>query len=131
MNTNNFPYTDVQNIKGQEGEKILFTLNDYQKLASRTDNDKEPLNMRLANYGLGIGGESGEVSDIIKKHVFHSHSLTREDLAKELGDVLWYVAMIAKLADFTLEEIATINIDKLNKRYKNGFSKEASKNRTV
>lgn len=106
-----------------------MNLNEYQTLASRTDNDKEPMNMKLANYALGCTGEAGEVSDIVKKFVFHGHELNKEELRKELGDTLWYIALIAKTAGFTLDEVAAANIEKLSKRYKNGFSKEDSINR--
>ena len=125
MNINSLPVADIHSIK-QEGVKKVFGLNQYQELAARTDNEKEPLNMRLANYALGVAGEAGEVADIIKKHVFHGHELDKKDLLKELGDILWYVSMLSKLGGFTLEEVATANIDKLSRRYKNGFSKEAS-----
>ena len=108
---------------------VQFSLNDYQTLAARTDNEQEPLKMRLANYGLGAAGECGELIDMIKKHVFHGHELDKDEYKKECGDLLWYVSMLAKLGGFTLEEVATTNIDKLMKRYPNGFDKEASVNR--
>ena len=82
--------------------------------------------VRLAAYGLGIAGESGECADIIKKHIGHGHPLNVEKLKLELGDVLWYVAALAHLIDMPLSEIAQANLDKLRKRYPNGFSTEAS-----
>ncbi|MGE6896841.1 HNH endonuclease [Priestia flexa] len=103
-----------------------LSLNDYQKLTERTDNKKDPVNMRLANYSLGLVCEGAEVGDHIKKHVFHGHELDKEKVLYELGDTFFYLARIAAIAGFTLEEVATANISKLSKRYKNGFSKEAS-----
>lgn len=113
----------------ERGNKVQFSLNDYQTLAARTDNEQEPLKMRLANYGLGAAGECGELIDMIKKHVFHGHELDKDEYKKECGDLLWYVSMLAKLGGFTLEDVATTNIEKLMKRYPNGFDKEASVNR--
>lgn len=72
---------------------------------------------------LGISGESGEVSELIKKGVFHKVPglLTPEKMAKELGDLLYYTAKMADLFGLDLEEIAVMNQDKLKARYPNGF----------
>ncbi|MEH7355089.1 nucleoside triphosphate pyrophosphohydrolase family protein [Neobacillus drentensis] len=106
-----------------------MNLNEYQNLALRTRNENIGTVQELANYALGLNGESGEVADLIKKAIFHGHELNRHELAKELGDVMWYVANISKVAGFTLEEITTMNVTKLMKRYPDGFDKEKSVNR--
>ena len=105
-----------------------MNFNGYQLLASRTANEDENL-YELANYGLGITGEAGEVADIIKKAVFHGHDIPVKELKKELGDVLWYVSQLARVNGLLLEDIAIANIEKLKKRYPDGFSQEASINR--
>ena len=102
-------------------------LNDYQHSAMRT-HVEDPI--RLAQYALGLAGEAGEVADLIKKHIGHGHELDGNKLKLELGDVLWYIAGLAYLLQTSLEEIAEANIDKLQKRYPNGFSHEASRNRS-
>lgn len=102
----------------------------YQYLAGRTRNYGDPKG-ELANYGLGLTGEAGEVSDIVKKAVFHGHDLDKEDIEKELGDVLWYIANIANVLDLDLNVIAKKNIDKLSKRYPQGFSQNDSINREL
>ena len=104
-------------------------INEYQELALRTHNENLGQVQAFANYALGLNGEAGEVADHIKKGIFHGHEMNRHELAKELGDCLWYVANLANLAGFSLEQIATMNIDKLMKRYPNGFDKERSVNR--
>lgn len=101
----------------------------YQRLAARTRNKDITVTEEFANYALGLCGEAGEVGDLIKKRIFHGHQLDVDDLMKELGDVLWYLSNVATLAGIDLSEVATKNIDKLNKRYKDGFSHEASVNR--
>ncbi|MGD6898620.1 nucleoside triphosphate pyrophosphohydrolase family protein [Bacillus infantis] len=103
-----------------------MNMNEYQELSARTANQHEG---ELANYGLGITGEAGEVADLIKKSLFHGHSIDVAEVKKELGDVLWYLSQIARLAGLTLDEVATANIEKLMKRYPEGFSQEASVNR--
>jgi NTP pyrophosphatase (non-canonical NTP hydrolase) len=113
--------------KSKKGRDEAMNLNDYQQMSSRTAKKHDG---ELTNYGLGIAGESGEVADLIKKSVFHGHDINQEDIKKELGDVLWYVSQIARLAGLSLEEVATANIEKLYKRYPDGFSIEKSINRT-
>lgn len=81
------------------------------------------------NAVLGLNGEAGEIADHVKKAVFHGHTLDHVALAKELGDILWYVAQAATASGFGLDEIAAMNIEKLRKRYPEGFSSEASINR--
>lgn len=81
---------------------------------------------QLCSLALGVAGEGGEVADVVKKHVFHGHPFDREKVKGELGDVLWYVAMLARACDTDLNEIAQMNIEKLRKRYPNGFTKQDS-----
>lgn len=109
-----------------------MSLNDYQREALRTAPSPEQCLLqteRLAVLALGVAGEAGEVADIIKKVVGHGHPLDREKLNKELGDVLWYVAVLALELGFTLDEVASRNIAKLRARYPQGFSSERSLNR--
>ena len=80
-------------------------------------------------WSLGLTGEAGEFADMMKKHHGHNHDLDKEKAAKELGDVMWYVAVLANSLGYKLSEIADMNIQKLIKRYPNGFSVDESKNR--
>ena len=83
----------------------------------------------LINGVMGLCGESGEAIDIVKKHLAQGHPLDREKLAKELGDIAWYLAETAYAIGYPLEEILQMNIDKLKARYPEGFSSENSINR--
>lgn len=106
-----------------------MTINEYQKLAMTTlnpDLDKKDI---LINGVMGLCGESGEVIDIVKKHLAQGHELDRDKIIKELGDVAWYIAEIATVLDVELEEVLALNIEKLKKRYPEGFSTEKSVNR--
>ncbi|HEX5830965.1 MAG TPA: nucleoside triphosphate pyrophosphohydrolase family protein [Gemmatimonadaceae bacterium] len=103
-------------------------LNEYQALARRTLGDRTH-DEQLANAALGLAGEAGEVADAMKKHLFHKHPLDRDEMVKELGDCLWYVAAMATALGIELDEIGARNIDKLRKRYPEGFSVERSLNR--
>lgn len=109
-----------------------MNLNEYQELASRTipiDKDKT---LRVAEFCVGLCEEAGEAAGVLKKVVFHNHPLTeekKEKLIEELGDELWHVAALASEFGITLGEIGLYNIDKLSKRYPEGFSNERSVNR--
>lgn len=115
----------------QEKERTGMTLNEYQTEAMRTasgitiaDNDN-----LILNGAMGLNGEAGEVIDILKKYMFQGHNLDKEHIAKELGDCLWYIAVCAKGAGYTLDEIAEMNKAKLRKRYPDGFEVEKSLHR--
>ena len=97
----------------------------YQALAQRTAGEITP-----AIAALGLAGESGEVADLLKKHLGHGHPLDVDKLRAELGDVLWYIAALCTLYNITLDSVAATNIDKLRKRYPDGFSHEASRTRS-
>ena len=106
-----------------------MTVNEYQKLAMVTLNPELDKKDVLINGVMGLCGESGEAIDIVKKHLAQGHELDREKLAKELGDVAWYLAETATAIGYDLEDIFQMNIDKLKKRYPEGFSVEKSVNR--
>ena len=79
---------------------------------------------------IGMCGEAGEVSELVKKYAYHGHTIDREHLARELGDVLWYVSYMADLFGYSLGGIMVMNQEKLTKRYPDGkFDAERSKNR--
>ena len=103
-----------------------MTINEYQQLAMTTLNPALDKKDVLINGVMGLCGESGEAIDIVKKWLAQGHALDREKLAKELGDIAWYLAETAYALDIPLEEILQANIDKLKKRYPQGFSSENS-----
>lgn len=107
-----------------------MTINEYQKAALRTAQTEilKPYEL-LMNAAFGLCGESGEVADMIKKFRFQGHMLRRDSLAKELGDVAWYLAVGAYAIDYDLETILQMNVDKLKARYPNGFSADRSLHR--
>ena len=108
--------------------KPVYSINNYQRDALRTAG-METQSVKFSNFGLGLSGEAGEVTDYIKKVLYHGHKLEKSVLCKELGDVMWYIAALADAAGLTLEEVARVNIDKLRTRYPDGFSQERSVNR--
>lgn len=103
--------------------------NEYQQLASRTAGEREKGEKSYFCYALGLAGEAGEFANKIKKTFFHGHDFDRTELVLELGDALWYLSMAALIMEVPLEQVAIENIEKLKRRYPNGFTEEASRNR--
>lgn len=101
----------------------------YQELAMRTLNPEIEKKELILNAAMGLCGESGEVIDLVKKHLFQGHDLDDEKLIKELGDVAWYLAEAATALNVNLSEILEKNIKKLENRFPDGFNSNRSINR--
>ena len=106
-----------------------MTINEYQQLAMKTLNPALSQKDVLINGVMGLCGESGEVIDLVKKHLAQGHELDRDAMIKELGDVAWYLAETAYALGVPLEEVMQRNIDKLRARYPEGFDADRSLNR--
>ena len=100
--------------------------NDYQVKARKfaVYSDK----FKIVYPTLGLSSEAGEVADKIKKWL-RDGVVDKDEVAKELGDVLWYVAILAEDLGYPLSEIASMNMDKLTKRKKNGKIRGSGDNR--
>ena len=107
-----------------------MTINEYQQLAMKTLNPELSKKDVLINGVMGLCGESGEAIDIVKKWLAQGHMLDREKLAKELGDIAWYLAETAFALDSPLEDVLAANIEKLRRRFPEGFETERSVDRT-
>lgn len=119
-----------------------MTGNEYQQLAMRTNDRANTPRLtnaisnchtitiaQLINGVLGLTGEAGEVSDLVKKGIFHEKGIDLEHLKKELGDCAWYLAMICDACGFTLNDVMQTNIDKLKARYPEGFDTYRANNK--
>jgi len=106
-----------------------FPFNKYQKLAGRTAGAGGDGDRRLIIAALGLAGEAGEFANMIKKLTAHGHEISVEILAEELGDILWYVAEAATACKMNMGDIARENVEKLRRRYPEGFSQDRSINR--
>ena len=107
----------------------LYTPYIYQVDATRTADPKLSATRKILEGLVGINSEAGEALDIWKKYEFHKHDLDKKAIALELGDVLWYLTEAAIALGYSLEDIMKMNIEKLKKRYPDGFDPERSKNR--
>lgn len=105
-----------------------MNMNEYQVLAARTINTHLSTEQMLDHAILGLNSEAGECAGILQK-TYQGHTLNEAELKKEIGDALWFISEAATSLGVTLDEIAQSNIDKLMKRYPEGFSEERSVNR--
>ncbi len=86
---------------------------------------------RLFHYFVGIGTESGELLDALKKAIIYGKTLDKVNLKEEIGDVLWYVARALDVLNLTFEEVMDVNINKLKARYGEKFTEYAALNRDL
>lgn len=100
--------------------------NEYQHRAMTTMNPDFSRKDMLINGAMGLCGESGEVIDLVKKHLHQGHPLDADKLKKELGDVAWYLAETAAALNCTLSDILEMNLEKLKQRYPEGFDSRRS-----
>lgn len=107
----------------------IYTPYHYQVDATRTADPALSAEKKILEGLVGINSEAGEALDIWKKYEFHKHDLDAKAIALELGDVLWYLTEAAVALGYSLEDIMKMNIEKLSKRYPDGFDPERSKNR--
>ena len=103
-------------------------MNEYQQLAQRTINEKLDANEKMMHALHGMASEVGEIHGIYQKS-YQGHEIDGRELQKELGDLLWFIAEFCTAAEWSLGYIAHKNIEKLRKRYPEGFDAERSRNR--
>jgi NTP pyrophosphatase (non-canonical NTP hydrolase) len=104
----------------------IVTFATYHASVVRTARVYDDPRMTLVVAALGLAGETGELVDMVKKHVGHDHPLDLVKVQKEMGDVLYYLDWLASIMKTSLEEVAGMNVEKLVARYPDGFSVERS-----
>jgi len=114
----------------------------YEKDSERTEKKfpegkvLDSMQMELLHSAIGISTESGEILDAFKKHLIYGADLDIINLTEELGDIMWYVAIMTRylknLTGATLEDdILELNIDKLKARYPDKFTEKDALNRDL
>jgi NTP pyrophosphatase (non-canonical NTP hydrolase) len=101
-------------------KKQKYTLSEYQKFCKKTAKKFSNKEKEIFTWGLGIAGEAGDVAGCIKKTFSHKNN-QKDGIRENLGDTLWYMAMICNFFDWDFQEILEENVKKLEKRYPNGF----------
>ena len=124
-------------MNGKEYQNLAMRTNDGNAtnrllnltLSDTTENGIREDTGTILNACLGLSGEVGEFNDMIKKWIFHEKDLDEEHLKKELGDIMWYIAMMCHAFRWNLDEIMEMNINKLKARYPEGFDTDRANNR--
>lgn len=109
-------------------ESNRTTSNDYANIEMRMKGDKM---IDLLHSGIGLATESGEFLDALKKTIFYGKQLDEVNLAEELGDLLWYIALAMTALDTDFEQQMQININKLKLRYPDKFTEELAEVRDL
>jgi NTP pyrophosphatase (non-canonical NTP hydrolase) len=116
----------------QKGEDRGVGLREYQKACNITAK-KDFVNRteEIFNWGLGIAGEAGDVASCIKKTFAHDND-QRSGIRENIGDTLWYAAMICNFFKWDMQEVMEENLAKLKKRFPQGFnSRDAGRSGTM
>lgn len=101
--------------------KLGWTAQDYQMKSARTHNTELSDEDAITNAALGLAGEAGEVVELVKKALYHGKPYSRGSIRDELGDVLFYLTWLASRHTISLSEIMEANVEKLKRRYPEGF----------
>ena len=107
-------------------EQPLLTEHFYIQEILRTYAGPDEVREKLCLGALGLAGESGEVVDQVKKFLYQGHEIDRTKMLAELGDVLWYFTLICHATGSTFREVMRGNVEKLRRRYPQGFAAERS-----
>lgn len=105
-----------------------MTFNEYQELARRTQNKALLFEDRRRHSLFGMASEIGEIHAFFQKQ-YQGHFIDKEKLKAEVGDLLWFVAELCDTCDWSMSDVAAENIEKLKKRYPEGFDAERSVHR--
>lgn len=109
-------------FNGNVNEPAKNDLDVFQEEALRCMRSDLPYEAICSNMCMGLAGETGETVDIFKKHIYQGKDLDINDVIEEIGDILWYIANLCNVNKITMKECMESNVEKLRKRYPNGFS---------
>jgi NTP pyrophosphatase (non-canonical NTP hydrolase) len=101
-------------------------LKEYQKFCKKIAKKFDSKEKEVLTWGLGIAGEAGDVAGCIKKTFAHNND-QKAGIKENLGDTLWYIAVICNSFGWDLDEVLEENVEKLKKRYPEGFKEKDAK----
>lgn len=91
----------------------------------------DPTTIRLLHGAMGLCTESAELLDMLKKHIFYGKPLDLVNAKEEVGDNQWYAGLIIDILRTTMDEVLTVNINKLKARYPEKFTQFHAENRDL
>jgi len=104
----------------------MKSLKEYQKWCRKTAKKFNDPEKEIMTWGLGIAGEAGDVAGCVKKTFAHAND-QRTGIRENIGDTIWYAAMIANFFGWDLEKILAENMKKISQRYPKGFTEKRAK----
>ena len=119
-------------MTGKEYVELAMRTNDgrcKERLQSKIDSNMLVDISEVLNASLGLSGEVGELNDMVKKFIYHGTPMDEAHFKKEMGDILWYLALMCHAFGYDLDTIMEMNIDKLKARYPEGFGIHKANNR--
>ena len=114
--------------------KRIEQIDHYQQSALRTapaPGARVNTDADLLHGAIGVATESGELLDAIKKHIFYGKALDVVNLREEIGDVMWYLAILCRATGTNMSDVASVNIEKLRLRYPDKFDAKQALNRNL
>lgn len=128
MNGTEYQHLAMRTNDGKATERLLTMADAFKAMEENVPGRAGDLG-GILNGCLGLSGEVGEFNDMVKKWIFHETPIDGEHAKKEMGDILWYVAMICYSFGWDMNQIMQMNIDKLKARYPDGFDVALSAHR--
>ena len=119
-----------------------MTPSEYVSNAIRTESPNFSLNysteedtpnrmIRILHGALGCVTEAGELADTVKETLYYGKQFDRTNAVEEIGDIMWYTAILCSALNVSLEEVMQRNIDKLRQRYPEKFTNDKANNRDL
>ncbi len=105
-------------------------LKEYQKFCKQTAKGFPSANEEIFCWACGLTGEAGDVASCIKKTFAHDND-QREGIKENIGDTMWYLAMICNFFGWDMEEVVQQNMNKLKKRFPNGFTEKDAQRKSI
>lgn len=120
----------------------MITMSEYRELSERTAPQSDMMSaqsrrasdlntLEILHGAIGLATESGEVLDMMKKHIYYGKPMDYTNLAEEVGDVMWYCALLLRSMGMSFEQVAQMNINKLEKRFPEKFTEEQALQRDL
>jgi len=111
-------------------KKKIKNLKEYQDICKKTALKFKDKEKEILTWGLGMAGEAGDVAGCIKKTFTHKND-QRTGIRENIGDTLWYMAMICNYFNWNFDEVLEENIQKFKKRYPQGFTQKKAKRKGI
>lgn len=120
----------------------MIKMSEYRELSERTAPQSDMMSaqsrrasdlntLEILHGAIGLATESGEVLDMMKKHIYYGKPMDYTNLAEEVGDVMWYCALLLRSMGMSFEQVAQMNINKLEKRFPEKFTEEQALQRDL